>query len=115
MHHVQLLSDTFGTTSGGVGHPFGSPWLIFVDTTRAFLLVLLGWNTVVAVRARYLRHTMSTVRMVTVVCFCWVVGETEADRVGFGVGHGGRLWLSVAAFVAITATLWGLSPARDRR
>lgn len=114
MHPAQFPADTFGTTGGGVAHPFGTPWLIFVDTIRGMLLLLLGWDIVVATRAAFIRHTIPASRAIAVICACWVVAETEADRVGFGVGHGGMLWISVVAFVAFTVNLWQFAPGGGR-
>nr|MDQ2729214.1 hypothetical protein [Actinomycetota bacterium] len=98
-------AGTFGTDLRGPGHPFGTPWLAFVDTVRVLLILALGWNVTLAGRA-VLAHTVHAARGIALAAFCWVVGITEWDKLGLGVGHGGRLWLSVIAFAAVTTVTW---------
>lgn len=96
---------TFGTDVNGPANPWGTPWQAFIDTIRVMLLLALGWNIPIAIFAT-VRKIIPVWRGITLVAFCWVVGETEWDALGYGVGQGGRLWVAVVAFVTVTMTTW---------
>jgi hypothetical protein len=90
------VSDTFGTASG-LSRPFGTPWLALCDTLRLVCFACFG----VGVAGLVLRwaHVDRAKRLLMVACavYSWSAVETEWDKLGSGIGIGGRLWVNVAA------------------
>jgi hypothetical protein len=94
-----MTADTFGTSVSAPGHPFGTPWLMFVDCCRVMCMLCCGAG-IVGGLVRW-RAVDGAKRALIAACAVYSLstGETEWDRLGYWVGDGGRLWLNLAASV----------------
>ena len=109
----------FGYQPRYPGDPFGTPWLVLCDSCRLLCfacagVLLIGLMTklritpaewLVTVRGRKVptHLSWSRLRMIAEMGAAWVVCETEIDHLGYGVGVGGRLWISTGAMVIFGA------------
>lgn len=122
----------FGYRPRSAGRPFGTPWLALCDSCRFVCFACAGLLLVaivaklqvtpidwwVNVRGRALSTHLSwgRLRLAGELGAAWVVCETEVDHIGYGVGPGGRLWISAAVMLifgalSVRRVLFPLSPS----
>jgi hypothetical protein len=110
-----MNSSVFGYGPPGA-HPFGSPYLIVLDSIRVLILflVIVNWMSMLIVyfKARRLRQnypktpdSLSEGRWLALTLAVFAgglyVAETEWDHMGTPVGGGGRLWLGLTMMVLL--------------
>jgi hypothetical protein len=105
-HTVCLTVDTFGTHTAGPGRPFATPWLAVCDTIRLVCVVCFGVGAAgVLLRWRRVERAARTL-MVAGLAYSWSAVETEWDKLGYGIGVGGRLWINLAASLLFAGWVW---------
>lgn len=113
-----FASNIFGTNANGTDQPFGTPWLVFVDSLRVicFVLVAIFVARLVVGAVRHVHlDWWQTVTAVAVLVASAAILETEWDHFGHGVGNGGRLFMNLAALAMFVVVFPGVRWAFHRR
>lgn len=103
---VEIGHGTFGYGPAHT-HPFGSPWLVFLDLLRVMVFCTLGLAVVATIMRWRDVDTSKKFLMCADVVGLVICFETEWDNLGAGVGRGGRLWL--VCLLAFLSSGWAIT------